>query len=152
MKQILLLLALGKLGKSFPMAPPEASPQCICSGGESGGAGLGWSSLLDRCIEGEVTSCRECPWLARCATIRNIGGNGIQLFYGDCRSSAQTCVSADESSIAFAVSLAIDEMDNIYFSDQGNNRIRSSKSISEDLCELCMLGAQSHARRKGGSR
>ena len=77
-------------------------------------------------MEGEVTSCLECPVLSKCASISNVAGNGIQLFYGDCRTATQECAAADASSIAFAVSLAVDEMDNIYFSDQGNNRIRTS--------------------------
>ena len=86
--------------------------------------------MLNRCVEGEITTCWECPVLAKCASISNIAGDGIQLFFGDCRSSTQECTPADESSIAFAVSLAVDEMDNIYFSDQGNNRIRRSDSAS----------------------
>lgn len=53
-----------------------------------------------------------------------MAGDGLQIFYGDCRGGS-SCVPATESSFGFAVSIAVDQQNNVYFSDQGNNRIRA---------------------------
>jgi len=53
-----------------------------------------------------------------------VAGDGLQIFYGDCRGGS-SCVPATESSFGFAVSIAVDQQNNVYFSDQGNNRIRA---------------------------
>lgn len=53
-----------------------------------------------------------------------MAGDGLQIFYGDC-GGGSSCVPATESSFGFAVSIAVDQQNNVYFSDQGNNRIRA---------------------------
>ena len=54
-----------------------------------------------------------------------MAGDGLQIFYGDCRGGDGRCVPATESSFGFAVSIAVDQQNNVYFSDEGNNRIRA---------------------------
>ncbi|CAE7908805.1 SOQ1 [Symbiodinium sp. KB8] len=137
LQQIVACVLFALAEASYPLAPLATPLACTCSGG---GDGLGWSYVLDRCMEGEVTSCLECPVLSKCASISNVAGNGIQLFYGDCRTATQECAAADASSIAFAVSLAVDEMDNIYFSDQGNNRIRMLDKSRNALVTIAGTG------------
>lgn len=137
LQQIVACVLFALAEASYPLAPLATPLACTCSGG---GDGLGWSYVLDRCMEGKVTSCLECPVLSKCASNSNVAGNGIQLFYGDCRTATQECAAADASSIAFAVSLAVDEMDNIYFSDHGNNRIRMLDKSRNALVTIAGTG------------
>ena len=58
-----------------------------------------------------------------------MAGDGLQIFYGDCRGGDGRCVPATESSFGFAVSIAVDQQNNVYFSDQGNNRIRAWAAV-----------------------
>eukprot|EP00418_Pyrodinium_bahamense_P004952 CAMPEP_0179013624 /NCGR_PEP_ID=MMETSP0796-20121207/1825_1 /TAXON_ID=73915 /ORGANISM="Pyrodinium bahamense, Strain pbaha01" /LENGTH=1076 /DNA_ID=CAMNT_0020709139 /DNA_START=45 /DNA_END=3273 /DNA_ORIENTATION=+ len=54
-------------------------------------------------------------------------GDGIRAFLGDCRSpggNSRRCLAGKEASLAFPVSIAIDDEDNLYIADYGNNRVR----------------------------
>eukprot|EP00438_Fugacium_kawagutii_P009431 Skav202042 [mRNA] locus=scaffold1138:321323:326719:- [translate_table: standard] len=136
----LTLLILSTLGVvhavTFPLDPPELSEKCLCAEQDD----AGWSSQQNRCLSSSVTSCLECPTRQVCAGIKDLAGDGLQIFYGDCRSGS-SCIPATESSLGFAVSIALDQQNNVFFSDQGNNRIRMLDVSLNALVTIAGTGA-----------
>mmetsp|Transcript_72487 Transcript_72487/g.207982 ORF Transcript_72487/g.207982 Transcript_72487/m.207982 type:complete len:1137 (-) Transcript_72487:199-3609(-) len=101
-----------------PLQPPVLEDECGCVGGDQ----IGWNPEMGMCMKGPRTTCEQCAHQQRCAMISAVVGDGIRAFQGDCRSS--TCSAAALASLSYPSSLAIDEQDNLYIADHGNNRIR----------------------------
>eukprot|EP00931_Biecheleriopsis_adriatica_P060615 TRINITY_DN36412_c0_g2_i1.p1 TRINITY_DN36412_c0_g2~~TRINITY_DN36412_c0_g2_i1.p1 ORF type:complete len:1215 (+),score=190.73 TRINITY_DN36412_c0_g2_i1:85-3729(+) len=152
----LLLAALDREGSSladaqasYPMAAPTPDAKCTCAGSVEG---MGWSQELMDCVQSGVTTCDQCNLQRECALIHTVAGDGVQAFLGDCRSSSQGCLSADSSSLAFPVSLAIDEKDNLYIADAGNNRIRMLKKSHNTIVTIAGSGAHGFGGDGGDAR
>lgn len=98
------------------------SEACQCDTGNR----EGWNSFYGQCTKGEMTTCAECPFQMRCAPIVTIVGDGLRAFAGDCRHvvTSDQCMLARDARLSYPTAIALDEMDNLYFADYGNNRVR----------------------------
>eukprot|EP00933_Yihiella_yeosuensis_P072463 TRINITY_DN8084_c0_g2_i1.p1 TRINITY_DN8084_c0_g2~~TRINITY_DN8084_c0_g2_i1.p1 ORF type:complete len:1208 (+),score=188.14 TRINITY_DN8084_c0_g2_i1:226-3849(+) len=122
---------------TYPLEPPKRSEKCMCQTAR----GFGWDHREGKCMKGARTDCLECPYMRRCSSISDLVGNGDPVFRGDCRPhTGLTCATAKEASLSSPVSVAIDEQDNIYIADQGNNRIRMYIQSEDTLISIAGTG------------
>jgi len=153
-KCLVLLQVLDAGGLTYPLEIPNTNVECFCSDGMgTESQSVGWSASKKACVVGETTDCAECIHQRKCAVIATIAGDGAEAFWGDCRSvGGAACSTADKASIAFAVSLAIDEQDNLYIADQGNNRIRMMDSQTQTIVTIAGSGQYGFGGDGGDAR
>jgi DNA-binding beta-propeller fold protein YncE len=122
----------------FPMAPMPELPHCHCSTK----LGEGWNSKNKVCMKKSQTGCEECMKQRKCASIVTATGDGLRDFEGDCVYPGQTsmCLSSTDASLAFPGAIAIDDDDNIYVADHGNNRIRMVKTATNHILTIAGSG------------
>mmetsp|Transcript_12053 Transcript_12053/g.21393 ORF Transcript_12053/g.21393 Transcript_12053/m.21393 type:complete len:1218 (+) Transcript_12053:77-3730(+) len=151
-----LFAGLVPTSPAYPLELPQWDERCFCSDGlnlEPEDQSVGWSSTESICSIGHATDCSECSRQRKCATISTLAGNGAEGFHGDCRTvGGDVCSTADKASLAFAVSLAIDEQDNLYIADQGNNRIRMMDIKTQTIVTIAGNGQYGFSGDGGNAR
>jgi hypothetical protein len=118
----------------FPLADMATKDSCHCSSKLN----EGWDGRTKRCMKRQTTRCSHCPHQLKCATSANVVGDGLQDFVGDCpyKNQQSLCSVATKSSLAFPTMIAVDEDNNIYLTDHGNNRVRMVEAASNRIMTI----------------
>lgn len=126
------------LSAAIKLQPPDTSSACFCHL-------LGTSRQNpseDMCLRGVRTTCEKCPQQRRCAQITAIVGDGVRGLQQQCGigSDAALCSKAVSASLSYPSSIALDDLDNLYIADNGNNVIHMLQAGAQDLVKIAGTG------------